>query len=96
MHLKHPYLQVTKKFKMILLAGKVMLIVFGIYIGFCCPISNQGEGILYCEVLGKLHDVIHQKCLVLMFHAILHHHDNAKLHTTQLMMAEVEKLQWRY
>ncbi|KRT85678.1 hypothetical protein AMK59_2565 [Oryctes borbonicus] len=88
MQWKHPSSASTKKFKVVLLAGKVTLTVFWDSQGvLLAHFQNRNENMTaesYCRVLLLLRDAIRRKRPGLLTTGILLHHGNVRPHSAHL------------
>jgi hypothetical protein len=84
---KHSSSPSTKNFKVIPLAGKVMLAVFwnsqGLLLANFQKCGENVNSASYCEVLLKLQDAISRKLLGQLARGVLLHHDDARPHTAR-------------
>jgi histone-lysine N-methyltransferase SETMAR len=88
----------NKMFKVMPLAGKVMLTLFwdsqGVLLAHFQKCGENVNSASYCEVLLKLRDAIRRKCPGHLARRVLHHHDNARPHTARATQEMIEELQW--
>lgn len=95
---KHPSSFSTKKFKVMLSAGKVMLPMFrdsqGVILAYFQQHGENVNSAKYCEVLLKLQDAICRKHPGQLTRGVLIHCDNARLHAAQAPWERIRELQW--
>jgi hypothetical protein len=96
MQWKYPSSPSTIKFKVMPLAGKVMLTVFwdsqGVVLTHFQKRGGNVNSALFCEVLLKLWDAIHRKRPGQLARGVLLHHYNARSHTAGATQQRIQEL----
>jgi histone-lysine N-methyltransferase SETMAR len=97
MQWKHPSSPSAKKFKVLTLAGMVMLSMFWDPQGvLLVNFQKHGENVnfaLYCELLFELRNAICRKRPGLLERGLLLHHVNARPHTARETQERIQELQ---
>jgi hypothetical protein len=98
MQWKHPSSPSTKNFKVMSLAGKVMLTVFWdsqeVLLAHFQKRDENVNSASYCEVLLKLRDETRRKRPGQVAREVLLYHDHAGPHTAGASQDTIQELQW--
>jgi histone-lysine N-methyltransferase SETMAR len=98
MQWKHSCSPSTKKFEVMLSAGRVMLTVLSdsqeVLLALFQMRGENDNSASYFEVLFKLRDEIRRKRPGQLARGVLLHHNNARSHTARATQESIQELQW--